>query len=63
MFKQWQTMEPAMLVSIINLKLRNEHEGFEGFCRHYELDLEALSERLTNEGFSYAQAQQQWISM
>lgn len=62
MFNQWKTMDPAILVSMINLKLRNEGEDFKGFCLRYELSASALSEHLTQQGFGYAQAQQQWIA-
>lgn len=48
-----QTMDPFMLVSTINTKLRNEFDSLKALCEHYNLNRHALLERLGTFNFEY----------
>lgn len=45
--------DPAMLLSVINTKLRDECESLSDFADTYDIDLEALSEKLSGFGLRY----------
>lgn len=49
----YQTMDPFMLLSICNMKMRDEELDLEGLCRNYDLDQEILTKRLRAAGFEY----------
>ncbi|MDE5998277.1 MAG: DUF4250 domain-containing protein [Muribaculaceae bacterium] len=45
--------DPAMLVSFINMKLRDEYRTLEDFCAVYGLDESKLKSQLEAEGFDW----------
>lgn len=45
--------DPAMLVSFINMKLRDEYRTLEDFCAVYGLKESELKSRLEAEGFDW----------
>lgn len=51
-----QTMEPAMLVSIVNMKLRNEYRSLDELVRAFDLDGELLQQTLARQGYAYLAA-------
>ena len=52
--------DPAMLVSFINMKLRDEYRTLEDFCAVYCLDGAELKARLEAEGFDWMPSQRQF---
>ena len=52
--------DPAMLVSAINMLLRdNEFETLEDLCGYFERNIEELKADLLAEGYIYSEAQRQ----
>ncbi|ETA81480.1 MULTISPECIES: DUF4250 domain-containing protein [Youngiibacter] len=48
-----KTMDPFMLSSLINTKLRNEFKSLNDLCSHFSLDKKELLERLSQFGYEY----------
>lgn len=49
--------DPAMLLSMINMKLRDEgYTSFDELCRAHDLDGDAIKARLAKAGFEYMPA-------
>ena len=47
------SMDPVMLMSIVNMKIRDEFGDLDSYVKFYELDKEALMTKLANAGFDY----------
>lgn len=47
------SMDPFMLFSLINMKLRDEGYNLSEFCKINEIDEEALKKKLEAAGFTY----------
>ena len=47
------SMDPVMLMSIVNMKIRDEFGDLDSYVKFYELDKETLITRLANAGFDY----------
>jgi hypothetical protein len=54
------TMDVNMLLSIINMKLRDEFETLDELARFYEIDPNALEQRLKEAGFEYQKSLNQF---
>lgn len=53
--------DPFMLVSFINMKLRDmEFDSLESLCKHYERNTDDVKEYLNQFGFEYLEAQKQF---
>ena len=48
---RYATMAPLMLMSIINMKLRDECPSLDDLARRYDLSVEVLQERLSQAGY------------
>lgn len=46
--------DPAMLLSYINMKLRDEYDSLDALCDDLGVDREALVARLAEGGFEYS---------
>ncbi|CUP58020.1 DUF4250 domain-containing protein [Clostridium baratii] len=46
-------MDPNILVSIINLKLRDYYSSLENLCEDMDIDINVLENSLEKGGFSY----------
>ncbi len=46
-------MDPFILVSTLNTKLRNEFESLPALCERYNLDQSALLKKLGDFGYEY----------
>ena len=46
-------MDPNILVSIINLKLRDYYSNLENLCEDMDIDMNVLESSLEKGGFSY----------
>lgn len=51
--QQFQSMDSHLLLSLINMKLRNDHETLEDLARFYDIDSTALCETLSSIGYCY----------
>lgn len=47
------SMDPIMLMSIVNMKIRDEFGDLDSYVKFYELDKEALITKLADAGFDY----------
>ncbi len=54
------TMDPNILLSVVNMELRDEFSSLEDLCRMHELDEQALKEVLGRLGFTYEPEQNQF---
>lgn len=57
---KFATMDPYILVSAVNMQLRDEFGSVEELCRAQEIDPEALKARLKKAGFKYDEATRQF---
>lgn len=47
------SMDPYMLISFINTKLRDEFENIEGLCSYYDLKERDIIDKLSAVGYKY----------
>lgn len=52
--------DPFILLSFINLKLRDEYDGLEDLCLDLQLSKEELCQKLEEAGFEYQESQKQF---
>jgi len=45
--------DPAMLLSFVNTRLRDEFPSLQELCLALDIDIDVLSERLAQAGFEY----------
>ncbi|BEU02054.1 hypothetical protein OAG1_08540 [Agarivorans sp. OAG1] len=57
-----QQMDINILVSIVNMQIRNEFSSFTELCRFYELNQSQLSQRLESAGYQLQTKQQQFTA-
>lgn len=60
MFANYLTMDEAMLLSLVNMQLRNRFDSLAALANFYELDEQALDQRLTASGYCYQAASNQY---
>lgn len=51
--ERYETMDPVMLMSIVNMKIRDEFGDLDNLVTFFELDKEKLVARLAEAGFDY----------
>lgn len=54
--------DPYMLLSIVNMKLRDEAASLEELCKTYNKDIEELKEQLLSIGYIYDREHNQFIT-
>ena len=54
-------MEANMLMSIVNMKIRNEFKSFTEFCDYYAIDQQQLAHRLWQAGYQLNNQNQQFL--
>lgn len=59
MFSHYQHMDINMLLSIVNMKLRNEQQPLADFCIRYQIDQAILLQRFAEHHFAYDAQQNQ----
>ncbi|WP_347254638.1 DUF4250 domain-containing protein [Leminorella grimontii] len=59
---RFSTMDPNMLLSIVNMKLRDEFDSLEELARSYDIDADALYEKLLDAGYRYQPSNNQFIA-
>lgn len=58
--QRYETMDPYILLSAVNLQLRSHYASLEDLCKSQEIDEKKLVERLKKSGFTYNQEQNQF---
>ena len=56
----YQTMDPHLLVGLVNTELRNNAVDLEDLCKTHNLEKEALVARLAEGGYEYQTEQKQF---
>ncbi|ELR63616.1 hypothetical protein C942_03474 [Photobacterium marinum] len=51
--KSFETMDPVMLMSIVNMKIRDDFGDLDGLVKYFDIDKEKLVARLAEAGFDY----------
>jgi hypothetical protein len=50
---KYETMDPVMLMSIVNMKIRDEFGDLDSLINYFEIDKKILINRLEHAGFNY----------
>ncbi|EPT9250837.1 DUF4250 domain-containing protein [Photobacterium damselae] len=50
---KFEAMDPIMLMSIVNMKIRDEFGDLDSLVKFYDIDKDKLIEKLANSGFDY----------
>ncbi|MEZ8147203.1 DUF4250 domain-containing protein [Enterovibrio norvegicus] len=58
--KNFENMDTVMLMSIVNMKLRDDFNSLEDLVRYFDIDAEALKNKLATAGFEYMEEQKQF---
>ena len=58
--KNYLNMDVYMLLSAVNMQLRDEFESVSSLCSYHEIDEAKLKERLQEAGFPYVKEQNQF---
>ena len=58
--KKFATMDINMLLSVVNMQLRDRYDDLDDLCKAQEIDQAALEARLTGGDFHYQPAQKQF---
>ena len=58
--KKFATMDINMLLSVVNMQLRDHYADLDDLCRAQDLDKEALTVRLAGGDFHYQPDQKQF---
>lgn len=53
--------DPVMLMSVINLKLRDFYSNFDALCEDMNVDKSELLKKLSSAGFEYDEEHNQFI--
>ena len=59
-FARYETMDPFILLSAVNLKLRDDHVSLDDLCKTHEIDEAKLCARLKKLGYTYVPEQNQF---
>lgn len=51
--KRMLSMDPYMLLSFINTKLRDEFSSLEYFCDYFDISVDEIKEKLSSIGYEY----------
>ena len=51
--ERYETMDPVMLMSIVNMKIRDEFGDLDSLVKFFDIDKQKLISRLTEAGFDY----------
>lgn len=59
-FARYETMDPYILLSAVNLKLRDHYSSLKDLCATHEIDQAVLEKRLKDLGYKYDREQNQF---
>ncbi|MGB0370100.1 MAG: DUF4250 domain-containing protein [Opitutales bacterium] len=51
--ENFETMDPHLLVGVVNTALRNDYEDLDDLCKSNDIDLTALTQKLSEAGYTY----------
>ncbi|WP_300174177.1 DUF4250 domain-containing protein [uncultured Aliivibrio sp.] len=54
------SMDPVMLMSMVNMKIRDEFGDLDSYVKFYELDKDTLIKKLADAGFDYLESVKQF---
>ncbi|GGK44511.1 DUF4250 domain-containing protein [Aliivibrio fischeri] len=54
------SMDPVMLMSMVNMKIRDEFGDLDSYVKFYELDKDDLIKKLADAGFDYLEEAKQF---
>jgi hypothetical protein len=57
---EFESMDPHLLVGLVNTELRNHSESLEDLCRTHDVDAERLAARLATADYHYQAEQNQF---
>jgi hypothetical protein len=57
---RYETIDPHLLVGLVNTELRNHSDGLDDLCKTHDLDQDILVNRLQAAGYDYNPDQQQF---
>lgn len=49
----YKTMDPVMLMSIVNMKIRDQYNDLDNLVKAADIDKQVLIEKLAKAGFDY----------
>ncbi|EDS78434.1 conserved hypothetical protein [Clostridium botulinum C str. Eklund] len=55
-------MDPYMLLSIINMKLRDQFSSLEDLCEDFEVTVEELKNKMNTVGYEYKAQTNQFVA-
>lgn len=58
--EKFETMDPYILLSAVNLKLRDHCSSLDDLCKTHDIDEDKLVECLKSVGFTYVAEQNQF---
>ena len=56
----YQSMDPNLLVGVVNTALRNDYESLEDLCLTHDISSEVLVQLLSSSGYEFLSEQQQF---
>lgn len=59
-FSKWETMDPHLLVGLLNTELRNHAESLEDLLKTHNLPGDQLLSKIESAGYEYRGEQQQF---
>jgi len=59
-WSSFQTMDPHLLVGLVNTELRNHSESLEDLCKTHDIDQRILIDRLASAGYDYIPERKQF---
>lgn len=59
--QEWEKVDPNILVSILNTKLRNNYSNLDELCEDLDIDRSTLEERLRKIDYFYNKTRNQFI--
>jgi hypothetical protein len=59
-FSKWKSMDPHLLVGLVNTELRNHSESLEDLVKTHDLPAEDLRRKLGEAGYDYRAEQNQF---
>lgn len=58
--ERFKTMDPFILLSAVNMQLRDEYSSIEDLCKAHDIDEKELVEKLKTAGFEYVKETNQF---
>lgn len=56
-------VHPIMLLSFVNMKLRDEYADLDDLCQAFDTDKKEVIEKLQSIGYEYCQEQRQFVAL